>query len=158
MKWIQDTQIIARRAIFRTPGFIPGARNSGHTHLKRTQTMATVAILSVPKQTGGQSYQAVSAERVATGETAGQALDAFTEQFPEVGLDSLLIVQRFQVDRFFSEAQQQRMAELMTRWREARDAGASLSPEEQAELESLVELESRASGQRAEDVAKGLGK
>jgi hypothetical protein len=70
----------------------------------------------------------------------------------------LLIVQRSQADRFFSEAQQQRMAELMTRWREARDAGASLSPEEQAELESLVELESRASGQRAEDVAKGLGK
>ena len=120
--------------------------------------MATVAILSVPRQTGGESYQAVSAERVATGETAGQALDAFTEQFPEVGSDSLLIVQRFQADRFFSEAQQQRMAELMTRWREARDAGASLSPEEQAELESLVELESRASGQRAEDVAKGLGK
>ncbi|MEI7701248.1 MAG: hypothetical protein WCK86_15725 [Planctomycetia bacterium] len=47
--------------------------------------MTTVAILPVPEQTGGQSYQAVSGECVATGETAGQALDAFTEQFPEVG-------------------------------------------------------------------------
>jgi hypothetical protein len=120
--------------------------------------MTTVAILPVPKQTGGQSYQAVSGECVASGETTGQALDAFTEQFPEVGADSLLIVQRFQADRFFSESQQRRMADLMTRWREARDAGGSLAAEEQCELESLVEAESKASGQRAEDVAKGLGK
>ena len=120
--------------------------------------MTTVAILPIPKQTGGQTYQAVAGDRIATGETAGQALDAFTEQFPDVGGDSLLIVQRYQADRFFSEAQQQRMADLMARWREARDAGGKLSAEEQAELESLVAAESQASGERAEDVAKGLGK
>ena len=120
--------------------------------------MTTVAIVPVLKETGGKTYQAVAGERMATGETAGQALDAFTEQFPDVGAESLLIVQRYQADRFFSEAQQQRMADLMARWREARDSGGSLSAEEQAELESLVEAESRASGERAEDVAKGLGK
>lgn len=120
--------------------------------------MTTVAILPVPQQTGGPLYQAVSGECVASGVTAGLALDAFTEQFPDVWTDSLLIVQRFQADRFFSEAQQQRLADLMTRWREARDAGGSLSTEEQAELEALVEAESQASGRRAEDVAKGLGK
>lgn len=63
--------------------------------------MTTVAILPVPKQTGGQSYQAVSGECVATGETAGQALDAFTEQFPEVGAGSLSIVRRYPSDRLF---------------------------------------------------------
>jgi hypothetical protein len=63
--------------------------------------MTTVAILPVPEQTGGQSYQAVSGECVATGETAGQALDAFTEQFPEVGAGSLLIVRRYPSDRLF---------------------------------------------------------
>jgi len=70
----------------------------------------------------------------------------------------LKIVQRYQADYYFSEAQQQRMADLMARWRAARDAGGRLSAEEQAELESLVIAESRASGQRAEDVANGLGR
>jgi len=50
------------------------------------------------------------------------------------------------------------MADLMARWRAARDAGGRLSAEEQAELESLVIAESRASGQRAEDVANVLGR
>jgi len=120
--------------------------------------MTTVAIVPVLKETGGKTYQAVAGKRMASGETAGQALDAFTEQFPDVGTDSLLIVQRYQADRFFSEAQQQRMAALMASWRAARDAGGTLSAEEQAELESLVVAESQASGERAEDVAKGLGK
>ena len=142
-----------------TPDFLNADSLTADRSLtNRRPTMTTVAILPIPKQTGGQTYQAVAGERIATGETAGQALDAFTEQFPDVGGDSLLIVQRYQADRFFSEAQQQRMADLMARWREARDAGGKLSAEEQAELESLVAAESQASGERAEDVAKGLGK
>jgi len=120
--------------------------------------MTTVAIVPVPKESGGKTYQAVSGQCVASGETAGQALDAFTKQFPDVGADALLIVQRFRADHFFSEAQQQRMADLMTRWRAARDAGGNWTAEEQAELESLVEAESQASGKRAGDAAKGLGK
>ena len=120
--------------------------------------MTTVAIVPIPKQTGGQTYQAVAGQRIATGDTAGQALDAFTEQFPDVGPESLLIVQRFQADRFFSESQQLRMADLMARWRAARDGEGSFSAEEQAELESLVVAESQASGERAEEAAKGLGK
>ena len=120
--------------------------------------MTTVAILPIPRQTGGQSYQAVLGECIATGETAGQALDAFTQQFPEVGGDALLIVQRFQPDRFFSESQQRRLADLMTRWRAARDSGGSFSAEELEELHSLAAAESQASGQRAEEAAKGLGK
>lgn len=52
-------------------------------------------------------------------------------------------------DRFFTTEQQQRLAELMTRWRAARDRQTSFSPEEQAELESLVAAEVRASADRA---------
>jgi hypothetical protein len=37
----------------------------------------------------------------------------------------------------------------MTRWRRARDASVSLSPEDQAELESLVDAELRAAAGRA---------
>lgn len=50
---------------------------------------------------------------------------------------------------FFSAQQQQRLQELMARWREARDQGQSLPAIEQAELESLVEAELIAAGQRA---------
>jgi len=49
----------------------------------------------------------------------------------------------YQADCYFSEAQQQRMAALMARWRAARDAGGRLSAVEQAELESLVVAESK---------------
>ena len=120
--------------------------------------MTTVAILPIPTQTGGQTYQAVAGRHTAAGDTAGQALDALTALFPDVESESLLIVQRFRPDLHFSESQQLRMADLMARWRAARDAGAPWSAEEQLELESLVSAELQASGQRAEDVARGLGR
>lgn len=120
--------------------------------------MTTVAIVPIPTEAGGQTYQAVAGRHMAAGDTAGQALDALTAQFPDVESESLLIVQRFRPDHHFSEPQQQRMSDLMVRWRDARDAGAAWSAEDQAELESLVNAELQASGQRAEDVAKGLGK
>ncbi len=120
--------------------------------------MTTVAIVPISTRTGGQTYQAVAGRRMAAGDTAGQALDALTAQFPDVESESLLIVQRFRPDRYFSEPQQQRMADLMAQWRSARDSGGTWSAEEQSELESLVNAELQASGQRAEDAAKGLGK
>ena len=120
--------------------------------------MTTVAIVPIPTQTGGHTYQAVAGRHMASGDTAGQALDALTAQLPDVEFDSLLVVQRFRPDHYFSEPLQQRMADLMARWRAARDAGATWSAEEQSELESLVDAELQASGQRAEDAAKGLGK
>lgn len=61
----------------------------------------------------------------------------------------LVIVQNLNPDRFFSAVQQQRLTELMQRWRMARDAGKLLSLGDQAELEALVDRELRASGERA---------
>jgi hypothetical protein len=55
----------------------------------------------------------------------------------------------FRPDCFFTAEQQQRLEELMGRWRTARDMGTSLSDEEQTELESLVEAEVRATTERA---------
>jgi hypothetical protein len=40
--------------------------------------------------------------------------------------------------------------DLMSRWREARDNGSELLPEEQAELEGLIEAEIHAATKRAE--------
>ena len=120
--------------------------------------MTTVAIIPISTQSGGHTYQAVAGRRMAAGDTAGQALDALTTQFPDIESESVLIVQRFRPDRYFSGPQQQRMTDLMTRWRAARDSGDPWTAEEQSELESLVNSELQASGQRAEDVAKGLAK
>ncbi len=47
-------------------------------------------------------------------------------------------------DEFFTTQQQKRLSELMNLWRAARDRGQSLSPIQQAELESLVEAELKA--------------
>jgi hypothetical protein len=59
-------------------------------------------------------------------------------------------------DRFFDAGQIQRLAELMNRWRIARDSGKSLPPDEQSELEALVETEVRAAGERAAAIANSL--
>jgi hypothetical protein len=57
-------------------------------------------------------------------------------------------MKRFQPDQFFDERQQRRSAELMDRWRAARDSGGELPADEQVELEALIDEEIRASGRR----------
>lgn len=119
--------------------------------------MTTVTILPL-EMPGGTTYQALASGRMAEGKTAGQALDALTLQFPDVGDESLLVVRRLGPDDFFTAAQQTRLKDLFDRWRKARDLGESLSAGEQVELESLVEAEVEASGIRAAAIAKELGK
>jgi hypothetical protein len=46
----------------------------------------------------------------------------------------------------------------MAQWRAARDAGASLAPAEQAELEALVDAEVQAAGRRAAALSAALGR
>lgn len=70
----------------------------------------------------------------------------------------LVIVQTLRPDRFFNTSQQQRLATLMTRWREARDQGAALPPEELAELRELVDVELRASAARTANLADESGR
>jgi hypothetical protein len=64
--------------------------------------------------------------------------------------ETLIIVQNLRPDRFFPAAQQQRLEDLMARWRAARDTTSSLSPPEQAELEGLVQAEVQAAARRAQ--------
>jgi hypothetical protein len=56
-------------------------------------------------------------------------------------------------DRFFTAEQQSRLKNLMGQWRLARDAGKELPPTEWAELKSLIEAETLASGRRAAALA-----
>jgi hypothetical protein len=117
--------------------------------------MTRVAIF--PSNLNGAEYLAVAGDKKSVGKTAGQALDALAQQLSPDTAGTLVIVQSWQPDAFFSAAQQARLGELMTRWQAARDGASQLSTEEQAELESLVEVELRASELRTARVLADLG-
>ena len=57
---------------------------------------------------------------------------------------------------FFSAEQQQRLSDLMNLWRTARDEGQTLPPEQQAELDSLVEAELKAATARTAALVQQL--
>lgn len=67
-------------------------------------------------------------------------------------------MQSFRPDAFFTADQQDRLAVLMARWRVARDAGYTLTVDEQTELEALIEAELQASAARAAALADTLGR
>jgi hypothetical protein len=102
--------------------------------------MTTITIL--PEKI--DRYRAVAGDKVSTGRTAGEALDAITSQLAEGEGGTLVIVQNHRADEFFDAAQQQRLSALMIR----RDAG-NLSDEETSELETLVEAELDGARRRA---------
>ena len=110
--------------------------------------MTKVSILPIANQSGELSYHAVADDKYANGRTAGEALDALTAQFGETETDTLVIVQSQKGDAFFSQAQKERLGELMALWRNARDSGETLPPAEQQELEQLIEAELQATSQR----------
>ncbi len=110
--------------------------------------MTKVAILPVPTKQGDIAYCAMSGDKQTQGRTAGKALDALTAQLSEDESGTLIIVQSQRPDRFFGATQQKRLAELMERWRAARDRGETLLVDEQSELEAIVEAELHAAGER----------
>jgi hypothetical protein len=120
--------------------------------------MTQIAILPVETENGEISYHAVAGEKQAQGKTVGEALDALTFQLAEGTDSSIVLVQKMRGDRFFTAAQQQRLSELMSRWREHRDRGEALPQDQQAELERLAELETQASAERAAFIADELGR
>lgn len=109
--------------------------------------MTTVAILPVSVN-GEKSYRAIAGDKHSIGKTAGQALDALTVQLGEIEFSALLVTQSFRPDEFFRVEQQERLSELMSLWRLARDQGRELPSEQQAELDSLVEIELKAATAR----------
>ncbi|MCU0493414.1 MAG: hypothetical protein MUD01_17645 [Chloroflexaceae bacterium] len=119
--------------------------------------MTKVAILPVTTHKGNTSYHAIAGKKQSAGTTAGAALDALTEQLPADEASTLVIVQMFRPDQFFTAAQQQRLEELMTKWHSAQDNGVAFSAQEQAELEALIETELEATTRRAAALADDVG-
>ncbi|MGG6267423.1 hypothetical protein ACQ4M3_38505 [Leptolyngbya sp. AN03gr2] len=118
--------------------------------------MTTVAIVPVSDASGETSYQAIAGNKRSSGKTAGQALDALVAELGETESSLLLVVQRFRPDAFFGEAQQKRLGELMELWRTNRDRGEAVSPEQQAELDQLVEVELEAASDHSAAMIRQL--
>jgi hypothetical protein len=104
------------------------------------------------------AFRAVTAGNQAMGRTAGEALDALTTQLPDGGADTLIIVRSLRPDPFFTAQQRQRLGQLIAGWHAARDAGESLTPEEQSELAGLIEAEIHATTERAASLRQALGR
>jgi hypothetical protein len=111
--------------------------------------MTTVSILPEPLPASGKRYRAIAGTQQSVGNTPGEALDAITSQMNDQESGTLLVVQQMRPDRFFTEEQQRRLADLMARWRVARDQGTTLPSDEQGELEQLVAAELEGATRRA---------
>jgi hypothetical protein len=118
--------------------------------------MITISIIPEKPNTGELIWRAMSGESESFGKTAGEALDALTAKLNGEAAGIPLLVRQLEPDRFFTLEQQQRLNDLMARWRAARDAGHTLPANEQTELESLVEAEVRGAGLRVEQTLASL--
>jgi hypothetical protein len=110
--------------------------------------MTTVSILPEQNESTAPNYRAMAGTEQSVGRTPGEALDSLTSKLSERDSGAVVVIQRMKPDRFFNEQQQKRLAELMQRWRLARDQGKSLGSDEQAELDQLVQAEVKASAER----------
>ena len=110
--------------------------------------MTIMSILPIASDGDGPAFRAVAGEKQSTGRTIGEALDALAAQFTAEEADTFLVVRERRGDRFFGEIDQGRLADLMDRWRAARDRGEELAADAQRELDELVEAELQASGER----------
>lgn len=119
--------------------------------------LTKIAIIPEVAESGPLKYRAIAGRQQSVGDSAGQALDALTASLEGADSTTLVIVQRQQPDRFFTLEQQARLRELMPRWRSARDGGSALSPDEEAELNALVDAEVQAAGERAAALLRELG-
>ena len=118
--------------------------------------MTTITIVPESIEKDEITYRAIAGTAQSRGKTAGEALDALTRQLSEDETGTLVIVQNLRPDSLFTAQQQQRLSELMARWRAARDEDNVLPLEEQVELESLIEAELQAATKRAESALAKL--
>ena len=117
--------------------------------------MTTIAILPESPGSPTTTYRAVAGNKQSVGKSTGQALDALTAQLSDAESGTLVVVQSLRPDHFFTAAQQQRLEELMARWRSARDSNTPFPALEQAELEALVETELAAAVERTKALLPG---
>jgi hypothetical protein len=113
--------------------------------------MSTVSIIQEKSEQSSSRFRALSGTRQSVGRTPGEALDALNAELGESSGGSIVLVQQFGGDSYFSEEQNARLEALLAQ----RD---NLTDLERVELESLVREEVRASAKRTEALADALGR
>jgi hypothetical protein len=120
--------------------------------------LTTIEIVRERQNTQQTIYRAIKGKQQATGLTPGQALDILEGMLsttePDKGTSTLVILQRFGPDDFFSAMQQARLEEPMAPFREGSESGKSLTPEEKQELMQLADAEWQAAIDRAAAILK----
>jgi predicted Zn-dependent protease with MMP-like domain len=105
--------------------------------------MTSIAIRTDQKETGERWFRAIAGDRQSIGRTMGEALDALTAEWGDNIQETIVLIQRFQPDQYFTQAQYDRMQALLAR-------RPVLTPEERAELEDLIDAEVDATVARTE--------
>jgi hypothetical protein len=119
--------------------------------------MNTIEIIQEQASFESAVYRARCRDWQAEGATPGAALDAIERLVAAGtgdGTGTVVIVQRFRPDDFFTSHQQARLQELMERFQAALAAGKELAAEERKELEELVDAEWQAAIDRANAILK----
>jgi len=114
--------------------------------------ITTIEIIQERKDAQQTIYRVIKGEQQAASTTPGRALDTLERilavQGKETDEGTLIVIQRFRPDAFFTAEQQARLQELMSRLHDACDTGQDLSPEEKQKLEGLVDVEWQADIER----------
>ena len=118
--------------------------------------MTRVTIVAENPGSPDTAFWASARDHESVGRTPGAALDELTRQLGDQESGTLVVVQNFRPDAFFSAAQQTRLQELLSIWRAARSGGRPMSAIERAELQTLVDQELDASARRSEALAREL--
>jgi len=109
--------------------------------------MASISIHTEPGKRGEPRFRAIAGDRQSVGRTMGEALDALTADWGDDVPETAVLIQRFQPDAYFTQAQHDRVQELLSR----RD---SLAAAERAELEALIDAELAATVARTDRLVR----
>ena len=119
--------------------------------------MNTIEIIQEQASLKSAVYRARCRDWQAEGTTPGAALDAIERLVAAgngEGNGTVVIVQRFRPDAFFTGEQQARLRDLMKRFQSTLASGKELAVEERKELEALVDAEWQAAIDRANEILK----
>ena len=120
-------------------------------------TMNTIEIIQEQANAAEAVYRARFRDWQTSGATPGAALDAIERLAAASNGDgngTVVIVQRFSPDVFFTRQQQKRLQELMERFQANLAVGQEPAPDERRELETLVDAEWQAAIDRAAEILR----
>ena len=105
-------------------------------------------VIVIQRDGAGASFEARQDELRAQGATLGEALDGLLDQMGELD-EPLLLVPQDRPDRFFSQAEFDRLKSLQAR---AKEEGEQLTDVESGELRDLIAREFRATIRRTDSL------